>query len=74
MSIEKNAFEGRISKAYVKKEILKNNIGLIGFMLILEITYIILYFIDPYFGIDWLISLTNLTVILPYIVIALINQ
>jgi putative transcriptional regulator len=73
VSIEKDAFEGKISKAYVKKEILKNNIGLIGFMLILEITYIILYFIDPYFGIDWLISLTNLTVILPYVAIALIS-
>ena len=39
----------------------------------LELTYLLLIFIDPEFGIDWFIMLTNLTVIIPYIVIALIS-
>ena len=73
MSITKDAFEGRISKAYVKKEILKNIIGLFAYVLILEIPYLVFYFTDPEFSLDLLILLTNTTVITPYIVIALVS-
>lgn len=73
VSSKKDAFEGRISKAYVKKEILKNIIGLLIFVLVLEIPYLIFYIIDPEFSLDFLIILTITTVTLPYVVIVLIS-
>jgi putative transcriptional regulator len=73
LNIKSNAFEGRISKSYVKKEILKNNIGLVAYALGLIITYIVLFIIDPLFDFAWFIMMVNFTVIIPYIIIALIS-
>ena len=73
MSIKNDAYEGRISKAYASKESLKNIIGLLIFALILEIPYLVFYFTDPEFSLGLFIILTVTTVILPYIVIALVS-
>lgn len=71
MSIKKDAFEGRISKAYIKKETLKNIIGLLLFVVFVEIPYLIFFFTDPEFGLTLFIILTVTTAVIPYIVAVL---
>jgi len=73
MSEINSDYKGRISRDYVKKEALKNNIGLLGAAFIFELWYVLMYIFDPIFTFTLYISLTIFTVILPYIGIAIVS-
>lgn len=71
MNNEKIAYEGKISRSYIKKEALKNNIILISVSTALILFFLVCYFLEPDFGLNFFILLSILVVIIPYIVIAI---
>ena len=73
MNNEKIAYEGKISRSYVKKEALKNNIFLISASAALTVFFLVCYFLEPNFGFDLFILLSILVVIIPYIIIAVLS-
>jgi putative transcriptional regulator len=66
-------YKGKISRDYVKKEALKNNIVLISAALILELWYVFMYIFDSVLNFTLYIALTIFTVILPYLGIAIVS-
>lgn len=70
----KNSYEGKISKAYIKKETLKNNLVLLTAAILIEIWYFFMYLFNTGFTFELYLILTIFTVILPYVVIAIISR
>jgi len=73
MNEEEFIYIGTISRDYVKKEVLKNNLILLLIAAILTIIYFFVYFFDPGFDFDLFLILILSCAIAPYIVIALIS-
>ena len=73
MSNEKIGYEGGLSRNFIKKEVLKNNLALITVALILIIAFYLLYTFDPLFNFDFFLILTLFCIVIPYIVIASIT-
>jgi len=71
MENEKVAYKGKISRSYIKKETLKNNILLISIALCVEMVYVFMYLFEPDINFNLFLLLTILSVITPYIVIAI---
>jgi len=71
MDNENIAFTGEISRSFVKKEILKNNILLLSIAFCIELTYVFIYLFEPTFSFNLFLLLTILSVIIPYIIIAI---
>ncbi|MFX1558085.1 MAG: hypothetical protein ACFFC9_12590, partial [Promethearchaeota archaeon] len=73
MSNEKIGYEGGLSRNFIKKEVLKNNLVLITGALILLIAFYLLYKFDQAVNFNFFLILTLLCIIIPYIVIASIT-
>ncbi|MFX0056932.1 MAG: PH domain-containing protein [Candidatus Heimdallarchaeota archaeon] len=73
MSDEKIGYEGGLSRNFIKKEVLKNNLLLITGAVILLIAFYLLYTFDPEVNFEFFIILTILCIVIPYIAIVLIT-
>jgi len=70
---ESQAFKGTISRDFVKKEALKNNLFLVVVALGLILTFIIYLVLSGNFDFDLFLLLTLVCVIIPYLIIAPIS-
>ena len=73
MNNESQAFKGTISRDFVKKEALKNNLFLVAVALGLILTFIIYLVLSGEFDFDLFLLLTLVCVIIPYLIIAPIS-
>lgn len=73
MSEESEVFQGTISRDYVKKEVLKNNILLLCVALFLIIVLLIYLILSGEFSFELFLLLISFFVIVPYIIIAVIS-
>lgn len=73
MSEESEVFQGTISRDYVKKEVLKNNIFLLCVALFLIIVLLIYLILSGEFSFELFLLLILFFVIVPYIIIAVIS-
>ncbi|MFX0017970.1 MAG: PH domain-containing protein [Promethearchaeota archaeon] len=71
MNEEEFIYIGTISRDYVKKEVLKNNLILLFYAAILSITYYFVYFFNPDFTFELFLILILASTIAPYVIITL---
>lgn len=73
MSEEGYVYVGIISKEYIKKQVLKNNLILIFWAVIISSFLVLLYLYDTAFSFDLMLISIILLVVIPYIAIALLS-
>ena len=73
MSEEEFVYVGIISQDYVKKQVLKNNLILIIWAIVISCSLFLLCYLDSAFTLDLFPMLIIVCVVIPYIVIALIS-
>lgn len=73
MSEEEFVYVGIVSKEYIKKQVLKNNLILIFWAVFISFSLILLYIYNTAFSFDLMLISIILMVVIPYIVIVLLS-
>ena len=73
MNNESEAYRGTISRDFIKKETLKNNLFLFALAVLLIMTFLIYLFLTGNFNFDLFLGLSLFCVIIPYLIIAPIS-